>query len=507
MDFITNRDKFFLGSISRSFFDRSYILTNMSKKYIFCLLLPTFFFLGCASQKAGLDAPEKPATHWLEDSPGVPVEHEGKLKSAVPNLYDANKNFSFDDCVYLTIQQSPVLVNSAVDIEIKKLDLTSAIWKYLPEPRMSIGVGTNITLLNTGRGDTPKNYGEPAYEIGFDAAIPNPFEAYFTHQAQKVMLDLAVTTHRKAIGEAIHDIARMYQRLEAQRQVLAIQKELIPIRKKITAYWQKLETVDGHQGVALNLAKQSEHETSLQVERTEIENLMLRTKLKIMSGVETHQKMNIDTKDADKVIDGFDGSKLAWENRWKTTEDELLLRTQVVLYDYNIMVAWAEYIPDMTFTINQDPPAGRAQPDGGEEDTFVHFNFSFPLIDWGRRYRGVQTARMQKAKAFNEQARARTQYANTWTEAQQNVNLAHTSLKIAESNLEVAKMQAQEAAINFKEGISEYPDYAGKQEALIEARISCVEAELDYKIAKLHWMFIAGVLQERYIGLPKAEVI
>ena len=74
------------------------------------------FFPACASNKAGLKSPELPARHWLEEAPGVPVENKAKLEAAVPNLYDADKNFSFEDCVFLTIQQSPLLVNGAVDL-------------------------------------------------------------------------------------------------------------------------------------------------------------------------------------------------------------------------------------------------------------------------------------------------------------------------------------------------------------------------------------------------------
>ncbi len=483
-------------------------MSAFSKKALPCFVVVALgFTTGCASQKAGITAPELPARHWLDESPGVPVEHKDKLQSAVPKLYDANKSFSFDDCVYLTIQQSPMLVNSAVDIEIQKVDLTSAIWQYLPEPSMRISVSNNLTVNNRNINGTPNNYGEPVYEIAFDAAFPNPMQSYFSHQAQKIMLNLAVSTHRKAIGNAITEIAQLYQRLDAQKEILRIQKELVPLSKKVTAYWRQLESVDGQQGVALNLAQQREHEAALKVERTEIENSMLRTKLKVLAGVEINHKLNINTKDTDKIVSSFNGRALSWEEQWKKTEDELLLRSQVKLGDFNIMVAWAKYIPDVTFSINQSPPAGQYQPVDGTEDTFIHANISFPLIDWGRRYRGVQKARMEKAKAFQEQARARTQYSNIWTEAQQNVHLTETSMKIAKTNLEVAKMQEKEAAINFKEGITPYPDLATKKEALLAARIAFVQAELNYKLAQLTWMDVAGVLKEKYIGPPAAEII
>ncbi len=473
---------------------------------ILALTLMLFVLSGCASQKATLDAPELPAKHWLDESPGVPVEYKAKLEAAVPNLYSADKVFAFEDCVYLAIQQSPLLVNSAVELEIQKLQLTDAVWDYLPEPRVSLLVSNNITSYNMGGSNLPSGYGQTNLEVQFFAAFPNPIKTYFNHQSQKALVNLAISTHRKAIAEAIFDIATIYQRLEAKRKILEIQKELLPLNKKLTAYWQQLEAVDGSQGVALNLAIQNEREGELQVERTEIETLMLRTDLKVMTGVEIQHKLNIDTSNADSIFQDFDGDKLHWEDRWTTQDDEYLIRAQVALKDFGIMVAWAEYIPDMTLQVNNNPPSGQYHPPDGIEDTFIHLNFDFPLIDWGRRYRGVQTARMEKALAFQEQIQARTEYSNAWIEAQQEYALAKTSLKIAQTNLDVAQMKAKEAEINFNEGTGLYPKVAETQEELLKARADFVQSELDYDLARLSWMNVAGVLSERYIGKPAKEI-
>ncbi len=481
--------------------------TNISPILLGFLSLLLCMSFGCASQKATSGAPELPPSHWLDEAPGVPVEQKAKLEAAVPNLYDPQKSFTFEDCVYLTIQQSPALVNSAVDLEIKKVQLTNAIWQYLPEPKATLTVSNNITTYNKDMGDLPSDYTSAKYSIGFYAAFPNPLQTYFNHQAQKIMVNLAISTHRKAVSSAIFDIAEMYQRLEAQRQIIEIQKELAPWAKKLARYWKELESVDGRQGVALNLALQRQKEVDLRIERTQIERNILLTRLKVLVGIEPYQNLNLDTKDADNILQGFNGKQLSWEDRWMFTEDQLLLRAQVQLRDYGILLAWARYVPDMTLQVNQNPPSGQYQPADGQDDSFVHLNLDFPLIDWGSRYRGVQTARMQKAQAFQEQTQARTKFANSWTEAEQNVILAETSMKIAATSLEVAKMEVTEAQINFKEGITAFPVLSSKEEALINAKINFINAELDYKLAQLVWMDVASVLKERYIGGPAKDVL
>ena len=461
----------------------------------------------CASSKAGLKSPELPARHWLEEAPGVPVENKAKLEAAVPNLYDPSKVFSFEDCVFLTIQQSPLLVNSAVELEIKRVALTNAVWKYLPEPRMTLTVSNNLTRYNMDHKDTPGDYGQTKFQVGFYAAFPNPVATYFEHQVQKAMVNLAIATHRKAVGEAIYKIAQAYLQLQAQSNIVKAQQELLPLGKELVDYWQQVESVEGRQGVSLNLAQQHQRELELMLEQTRMRETMQRTQLKILAGVEPQQRLNVDTDSADGILAGFDGRKLTWENRWPATEDDLLLRGQVKLADYNIMVAWAQYLPDMSLSLNNNPPSGQYQPASGSEDTFLHFNISFPLVDWGRRYRGVQTARMQKAQAFHEMARKRTDYSNNWLQAEQRVSLAETELKLAKTRLDTAAMQYKEAHISFNEGIEQFPEVAKRHEAEVQARVAYIKADLECRLARLEWMYVANLLQERFLGLPAKEIL
>lgn len=464
------------------------------------------FLGGCASNKAGVSSPELPPRHWLDEAPGVPVENRARLEASVPNLYDPEKNFDYEECVFLTIQQSPALVNSAVEIEIKRLAVTDAVWKYLPEPRLSITLTNNLTRNNMDEKDTPGDYGRPKLRAGFTAPFPNPVAANFEHKAQKILLSLAIATHRKAVGEAILNIARAYLRLQAQRKILEAEKGLLPLGKDLITYWRQVESIDGRQGVSLDMAKQLQRESELTVEKTTMQEIMDRTKLKILAGVETQQRFNIDTENADNdILAGFDGKSLHWEDRWGATEDEGILRAQIKLADYNIMLAWAQYVPNFELRINNSPPDGQSNPPSGAEDTFLHLGAEFPIIDWGRRYRGVQTARMQKAQAYHDLSRRRTEFSNKWLEAEQNVSLAQTELKLAQTRFDTAQMKYREAKISFEEGMAEYPNLYDMETNMLQARIQLIQSELAYQLAQLNWMYVANVLQERFLGLPAKE--
>ena len=318
---------------------------------------------------------------------------------------------------------------------------------------------------------------------------------------------MAVPARAAHVHQAIYKIAQAYLLLRAKEKISTAQKELLPLGKDLVTYWQQVESVEGRQGTLLNRAKQHERELELMAEQTSMQETIQRTQLKILAGVEPAQRLQASTKNADGMLAGFDGSRLAWDELWPLLEDEYLLRGQVKLADYNILVAWAQYMPDMSLQYDKDPPSGQYQPSSGTEDHFLHFNLNFQLIDWGRRYRGVQTARMSKAQAFHEMSRRRTDYSNEWLQAEQKVTLAVTQFKLAQTRYDTAEMQYKEAKISFVAGTEQLPAVADCHEAMVRARIAMTEAELELQLAKLNWMYLAGLLQERFLGLPPKELL
>ncbi|MDR1776843.1 MAG: TolC family protein [Desulfovibrio sp.] len=477
---------------------------NATRAVVLCVIA---CLVACASNKAGMKSPELPAKYWLEEEvPGIRDEHRDGLQAAAA-FHDPDKVFSFDDCVYLTMQQSPALVASAVSLEIQRLALINTVWQYFPEPRMNIRVTNNVTRYNENTKDTPGDYGRPVMRPQYYGYLMNPVVTYFEQQAKRIMINLAISLHRKAVGEAIYKIARAYLDLQAKRKIAALQKELLPVVKEGAAYWQRVEEVEGAQGTQLYLARQRERDVELLLEETAIEESMQLSDLKVLAGVGRDAPLNVNTDKADAILAGFDGTRLKWEERWPVLEDEYLLRGQVELADYNIMVAWAQYMPLINVDIDTNPPSGQYQPSGGTSDYFLHFNFDIPLIDWGVRYRGVQVARMKKAEAFHDVDQKRAAYSGKWLQAKQKAELANTELKLAKTRFETAEMQNREAEIGYKAGTVEFPEVLGSREAGVKAAIRLAEADLAWRRARLDWMYLAGVLQERYLRPPAGDFL
>jgi outer membrane protein TolC len=233
---------------------------------------------------------------------------------------------------------------------------------------------------------------------------------------------------------------------------------------------------------------------------------MIQMRLKTLIGLSSDQPLETDSRDSAAIFRSFDGRKLYWEDRWTLSEEYLSAKMGILLQDFNIMLAWAQYMPRMTFDLNTYPPAGQSQPVGAREDFFLHFGFDFTLLDWGRRYRGVQTARMEKALAFQSLAESRTKYENSWSQCRQEYEMAVTNRELARGALRSAELEEQKSSIEYTGGSQPLPMLTARKEAVIRARVSFIEAELAVQQAELKWMNLAGVLEERFMDVPNKSL-
>ena len=108
--------------------------------------------------------------------------------------------------------------------------------------------------------------------------------------------------------------------------------------------------------------------------------------------------------------------------------------------------------------------------------------------------------------ATMELSRKRTDYSNTWLQCEQRVALAETNRRLAKVHFETAEMRYKEARISFETGLGDMPAMSSAHEAMVQSRIKLIEAELELKLANLEWMYVANLLQERFLGLPAMEI-
>ena len=84
--------------------------------------------------------------------------------------------------------------------------------------------------------------------------------------------------------------------------------------------------------------------------------------------------------------------------------------------------------------------------------------------------------------------------------------MAVTNRELARGALRSAELEQQKTTIEYTGGKVTLPMLTARREAVIRARVSLIEAELAVQQVELKWMHLAGVLEERFMGVPSRSL-
>ena len=414
---------------------------------------------------------------------------------------------SFLDCVYYAMQNSPALNASAIQIEARKIAHTDTEWKFLPEVHLQYTISNNLTRYNQGKNEAVKgkDYGNTAYQLRYTAFFNNPVQTWFELGASEKMTELALLTHQKAVSNCIQSIAELFVLIDGKEREIKLKECNINEFSNLTnkASIESKYTESGE--LSKELAADKAAWNVLDLEHAKNERVVLLGRLKSLLGIPPLLKTEIDAASVYPFINRFQGKNLNWQAQWETTREFRMQKLQIMLERYGIFLAWAKYAPTMSFTINENPPNGQAQSVQAKTDQFLHFTFDFPLIDWGRKYREAEIARLRVLEQLRNQQTKRLNYEREWMECEQEDNLAAlNSLKAKQSEL-IAQKQLQVAMIRYRTSSAGYSTIADAKAELLQQRIGCINAERRSTLSKLRWMSLASVMDSMFVKENSSE--
>lgn len=459
-----------------------------------------------AALSLNLTACSQPSYEGLPSLPQKDWLGEGATKDKNPTedsrlmFYVPDKIHSFSDLVFMAIQQSPVISRGHINLEIQQISRSDAKWRYLPEMHLLYTISNNITKYNTNNKMKGSDYGQPTYQVSFNGVFNNPVATYFSVQAQDEMMKVAIVTQRKAIGETIRAIADCLLLMDTKEQTIKDLKKLLDIAKKQHAVATTRESVQSNIFAPASFAEDFVQDVTLRMRTAETELALQRSQLKQLVGVDIAQKLDVDTRSVYAVLDRFNPQERSWQDYWDKTEDRYLLRQQVRLEEANIMLAWAQYMPNISLAINENEPSGQDKPYGGKTDTFAHITFDMPILDWGHRYRQASMSRARKRQNQYDEIQRQREYGQRWLRMEQELVLAKTRAEQQEHAVESAQRRQEAISIACQNGTADMSTLASFQQSELERRLAVVQARYDIARIRLSWMHMAGGLTHHFLG-------
>jgi outer membrane protein TolC len=447
----------------------------------------------------------------------------------------------FDECVRVTLAQSPLLTKSSIEIESKRLDVGDAYSQYIPTIVMSTtfylrlpeykntvastayssvlenpsseatqNLANSITAANAVYAGNSTNRNRKKYDLNFSTGTWNPLLTAFDVQAKKELANIAVLSHLKVIDQGLKRLGTNYLQLGMTDAMIKMAKEKEELALKNLEY---VKTRAGlGQGAQLDVRIA---ETKVNLARTEAEKMrttksVLLDELKFILGVPFVQKIELSLANASaQVLEDFNPSTITDEKLKKHSFALRIHEYEKALQKKNIALSYIHFLPTFSFGFTS---VSTLSDTSYKEDTsalpfmYPNLTLNFPF-DWWTKGRDVSRQYKKMAQMNVEGRNLEFSLMSQFQQTLAKLRSAVSEVKFAESSVELQKLTVQQAQFRFDSGQVEYDAIVTAMGSYLDSKQSLLVKQYECDSAMLEVRSLSGAFQDRYINATVMESI
>ncbi|MDR0827473.1 MAG: TolC family protein [Desulfovibrio sp.] len=459
-----------------------------------CFLGLALFFLFCLNacqRKAVSDTP------WLQppwNGSALQKQGESHARDDAPLPLPAEDTpLSFGESVLIAAQNAPDMKDGLINLQLSAISKEDAFWKRVPKIQSNFRVTTNITKQH-------KQYRDNIFRFGLGVYGFEPVVSYFASKAAVVMEDIALCTYQIALQKRAGEIAEAMLRAQSLETAKKYQKDLAAKAKGLTSYYR----TQSRKADQLAVAKAVHEEKIVEAETDKLDAKIssLHLSLKLHMGLDLDRRIHLDTDSLTNLLDQDDAPNALAKNDenvvWEHSPEARIGKDSLTLRNYNIDIAWARYLPTVSFDVYSANPDDDYATYSSKDDIFSTLYFTLPLLDWGDRSRGVDRSRIEKLQATQRNKLNRSKFSQEWREAWQAVKIARADVELAREVLAVARLEEQKARLQYTSGAVDFTVLSEAEQEMIRKKIELEEATLELKLAELSTWLLSGKFRERF---------
>jgi outer membrane protein TolC len=392
---------------------------------------------------------------------------------------------NYEEGVKIALHQSPYFKKSSLQIQLSRLDETDSRYGLIPP----------LTFQTYYYVNRPSNVSGTPFYLSFSTAPYNPFGAYFSLQAQKLITQAAILAHLQAISSGLEQLGQIFLQLERLKQLAAWQQDLVKLSREKFAYMENryragtatsLEVKEAQQGLEI---EQSELKSYVSSQKRQLANL------KNFLGLKPSQKITPDLRDTlQQVLGSFDPNAATWEQTQGRSYTLKIYDIKMKLQGYKVNLAIASTLPNIIFNYQTpDPLSSTAQ------GLYAGIGLQIPVWDGFKRIRNITRQKLILQKFGSEKSMEENDLQNQFYAAQEKFQDAAFALHIAQSKVELAQLEARQMEISYQSGSVTLPEDLKARGAVLKAKKKAVNQALDYGVAALALRRISGDLGHAYV--------
>ncbi len=394
----------------------------------------------------------------------------------------------FEACVRLALQQSPYLIKSSMEIDIRKMDEADSRYSMVPP----------LTFRSYYYLDHPTKAGfvSKPYSLSFSMDPYNPFVSYFTLQAQKIFTKMAILTHVKMISESLQRMGKLFLDLEVIKKLAAYQTDLCTLSRENLTYAENRQSIGTGTSLEVRVASQELEITKNEKDQLELTRKRLINNLKGFLGLDPAQEITLNLQEARRqVLGNFDPAGATLEQAKAKSLDLKILELRKELQEYNITLAKAKVFPTLLFNTTTPDPLSLVNASG----FYVGFGLEVPVWDGLKRIRNVSRQKAILKQYGAEKEMKEVDFTDGWNTFRENLSSAAAALKIARSQEELARLKERQGEIRYHSGAEPLPTWLDARKANLEAQKNTLKKAQEYDEIILNMRTYSGDLGYSYV--------
>lgn len=413
--------------------------------------------------------------------------HYSHNKNAVIGTKAPNHPLDFHECVQLALQQSPYFVDSSLEIKLRRINESDSFYDLFPDVVVSTGYVLTTPYSDSGR-----------WSLNFSTGAYDPISAGFSIKATKLVTDIAILGHMKAISEGLFKLSQMLVQLNLLERLAVCQNELIAIENHEKNYLNNLLATGASNPLEIRIADQKLEIARLERDRMEADRIQVMDNLKTFLGIAVNEPLKLNLENIKEQLLGHFSPDSVSVADVKTNSLDLKIQEQMELISqYDVKLAWARFLPKFNMDVRTVDPIDT--DDDGKSGMYTSVGFTWTVWDWGERWRNVDRKRAGVKKAEVKSNLISLKLGTDWRQdmAMQHRSLA--ALKVANAQVELAGLKKRQSEISYQAGSQPFPAYLQQIREYFNARKEALYKESEYVQSELDLRYLSGNLYKSYI--------
>jgi hypothetical protein len=230
----------------------------------------------------------------------------------------------FNECVRVSLAQSPLLTKSAIEIESKRLDVGDAYSQYIPTIILNTTFYLSLPKLRNTSGDAAMasylanpstdpvqnaksiaslqqyahqvapNRNRKSYDLNFSTGAWNPLLTAFEVQARKELVNIAVLAHLKVIDQGLKRLASTFLQLGMVESLIKLAREKEELAAKNLEYVKTRAGLGQGAQLDVRIAEGKINMAKAECDKMRTNRTVLLDELKFIMGVPFIQKVELN---------------------------------------------------------------------------------------------------------------------------------------------------------------------------------------------------------------------